>query len=62
MKNKPMITDSPSHCANMVLAAGANVSPRYEAHGLVSFGRTWNARLASWCGVRSFLFYLFVNL
>ena len=38
MKTKPKINTSPGHCANLVLAAGANVSNLYEAHGLEGFG------------------------
>ena len=37
MKTKPKINTSPGHCANLVLAAGANVSTVNEAHGLEGF-------------------------
>ncbi|MFM7429632.1 MAG: hypothetical protein ACKO1F_07000 [Flammeovirgaceae bacterium] len=58
MKNKTRITDSPSHCANMVLAAGANVSTRNEAHGLEGFGSESVVRPTSWCDVL-IIFYNF---
>lgn len=32
-----------------MLAAGAKVSPRNEAHGLAGFGSGSDARPASWC-------------
>ena len=37
------------HCIKLMLAAGANVSPRNEAHGLEGFGSGSNVRPASWC-------------
>jgi hypothetical protein len=62
MKNKTMITDSPSHCANMVLGAVALCTNLFEPHGLVSFGCGSVARLASWCGGLTSLLFFFVNL
>jgi hypothetical protein len=34
---------------NIMLADGANVSPRNEAHGLAGFGSGLHARPESWC-------------
>jgi len=39
----------PGNNANTVLAAGANVSPRNEAHGLEGFGSGSDVRPESWC-------------
>ena len=42
-------TEILGHCTKLVLAAGANVSPRNEAHGLEGFGSGSHARPESWC-------------
>jgi hypothetical protein len=44
-----MKTNEPQADTNTLLAAGANVSPRNEAHGLEGFGSGSNVRPASWC-------------
>lgn len=44
-----MKTDKPQASLNTLLAAGANVSPRNEAHGLEGFGSGWDVRPESWC-------------
>jgi len=49
MKNKLTNYTSPQHGINTMLAAGANVSPRNEAHGLEGFGHAMNVRPESWC-------------
>ena len=59
---KTMENTLPPPGANIMLCVRAPCPNTNEPHGLVSFGHAWNARLASWCGVRSFLFSLFVNL
>jgi hypothetical protein len=45
MKNR----QNPQADINTMLAAGANVSPRNEAHGLEGFGSGSNVRPASGC-------------
>jgi len=40
---------NPQADINILLAAGANVSPRNEAHGLEGFGSGSHVRPASWC-------------
>lgn len=46
-----MKTEKPQAETNTLLAAGANVSPRNEAHGLEGFGSVSNVRPESWCDV-----------
>ena len=62
MKTKLKVNTSPGHCANLVLAAGANVSTRNEAHGLEGFGGVSHVRPASWCaGLISQTAILFIS-
>lgn len=57
MKTESKPNTEPANSRNTMLAAGANVSPRNEAHGLEGFGSGANVRPASWCaGLTKVLF------